>query len=105
MNEPEILYLALFLTEERIPPPSGLMCDEVTLGSPRTVLYNRIRERWEYNPSSGAKFLFDMELQERTQEVSRVEAERIARDLLGTQLPSEAELHQMLLAGEAAREG
>ena len=104
MKQPVILYAAIFRSQTLTPLPVALMCTEVTAGPPRTVLYNRIQERWEFNRSAGAHYLFDMEQQERTQEVSRAEAERIAREVLGTQVPTEMELHQMILAGEAAQE-
>ena len=53
-------------------------------------------------PGDGATYLFDMEYQQQTRRISRTEAEQIARAELGTQLPTEPELQQMMRDGEAA---
>ena len=97
-----VFYHAIYRTPEKVPPAGGLMCDEATSGPPRTVLWNHLNRAWEYNRRVGARFLFDEEARERKTVVSRSEAERIAREELGTELPTEAEIHQIVLAGEAA---
>ena len=95
-------YRAIYRTPEQIPPVATLMCFEVTLGPPRTVLFNLNQRTWVFNRAAGAMYLYDQEKQEQTRLVSRTEAEEIATEILGTRLPSEAELHHMMLAGEAA---
>ena len=98
----EIQYHAIYPTPEAVRRATGMICDEVTLGPPRTILWNHVDRIWEFNGRVGARFLFDEEKQERTRVISRSEAEVIVREDLGTELPSEAELHQMAVAWEAA---
>lgn len=98
----EIQYHAIYPTPEAVRPATGMICDEVTLGPPRTILWNHVDRIWEFNRRVGASFLFDDEKQERTRVISRSEAEVIAREDLGTELPSEGELHRMSEAGQAA---
>jgi hypothetical protein len=94
-------YLAIYATSKLTPPAQSLLCAEVTIGPPRTVLFTRNRT-WEFDPETGATFLFDMEYQQQTRRISRTEAEQIARAELSTQLPTEPELQQMMRDGEAA---
>jgi hypothetical protein len=92
----EFEYYAIYPTAERTSPVGGLMCDQVTLGPPRTVLFNQVEQRWEVDRSAAAKFLFDDRKQEQTRRIIRLHAERIARDEFGTRLPGEAELGQLI---------
>ncbi len=102
MNRIVYDYYAIFRTEERIPPAGGLICSEVTNGPVRTVLWDHVDQRWTFDGDVGARFLYDDNYQDRVTSISRAEAERIAREDLGTTLPSEEELHRICEAGEAA---
>ncbi|MEV7621628.1 hypothetical protein [Actinoplanes sp. NPDC089786] len=62
----------------------------------RGVLWSARERKWVYRPSSIAFFHFDPEQEDRTQMVDRTEAERIAREDLGTAVPSEDELRQIV---------
>jgi len=101
MSQTTFFYRAIFRTEEQVAPPGGLICSELTNGPPRTVLWDRTRREWVFNREVGAMFLYDPETQDRAMLVSRDEAERIAREQLRTELPSEEELHQICEEGEA----
>lgn len=82
--------------------PVSVMASEVTLGTVRAVLYDLFEKRWVFAPEPGARYLFDMEGQEEAELISRTDAERISRQL-GWALPSEPELHRLILLGEADR--
>jgi hypothetical protein len=96
-------YYAMFQTDQRIPPATGVFCDEFSLGPLRAVTWSRAAQTWIFNPSLVARFLFDDQLLERTSQVTRAEAERIALDRYGVPLPSEGELHRICEEGEQAR--
>jgi len=95
-------YYAVFRTDERIPPPTGLIARESSLGPVRTVLWDPFAKKWTFEPEVGARYLYDDQLQEFRTPVSRAEAERIASEHLGTQLPSEEELHRVCEEAGAA---
>jgi hypothetical protein len=99
----EYQYYAIYLTA-RTPAqkPVSVMCSEVTLGRPRTVVFDLFQRTWVFDRTAGARYLFDTEGQEEARLISRTEAERIARDL-STDLPTEMELHRKMLVGEADR--
>jgi hypothetical protein len=96
-------YHAIYLTPEKAPPPGGLICNQYTPGPTRAVIWSHGKKAWIFNPKTAARFLYDDEHQERVSLVSRVEAERIAREYLGTELPTEEELHRICAEGEAAQ--
>ncbi len=104
MNHIRYHYYAIFRTAEKISPPGGLICSEMTNGPVRTVLWDHVDQRWTFDGDVGARFLYDDEKQERLANVSRAEAERIARENFGTELPDEEELHRICEEGEAALE-
>ncbi len=104
MSQIEFHYYAIYRTEERTPPAVGLICSEDTSGPPRTVLWSHPRREWRFNRDVGASYLYDDEIQPRRGPVSRAEAERIAREVFATELPSEEELHRICEEGEAALE-
>src|SRR5215813_4599685 len=104
MNPIKFYYHAIYQTAEKAPPPVGLICGQYTHGPTRTVLWNHMTREWTFNRAVGARILSDDEKQERISIVSRAEAERIAREAFGTELPSEAELDRLSTEGEAALE-
>lgn len=96
-------YYATFETEEKTPPARGLICAEVTLGPPIGVTWSQKANGWIFNPYVTARWVFDDMYQERRSLVSRGEAERIARERYGVELPSEEELHRIDEEGDRAR--
>jgi len=97
-------YFAIFQTEERIPPATGVFCTESSRGPLRAVTWSRAAQTWIFNPSPVvAKLLFDDQAWDRRDQITRAEAERIALDRYGSALPSEEELHRICEEGEQAR--
>jgi hypothetical protein len=95
-------YYAIFETEERIPPATGVFSVESSQGPLRAVTWGYDEQTWIYNPGPAARLLFDDQLWDRRIQITRAEAERIALDRYGVPLPSEAELHRICEEGEQA---
>ncbi|MCO8275282.1 hypothetical protein M1L60_32340 [Actinoplanes sp. TRM 88003] len=66
----------------------------------RAVLWSVPRHQWIYAPNLVASVLYDDEEQDRGRPVDRPTAEQISRDVLRTELPSEAVLSEMSDEGE-----
>ncbi len=66
----------------------------------RAVMWSVPRKAWIYAPAVAATFLFDPNYQERTRQLDREEAERLARETLPLELPTEQALLQMLDEGQ-----
>ena len=103
MHRDRFVYWAIFETEARIPPATGVFCDELSRGPLRAVTWGYDAQTWIFNPGPAARLLFDDQLQDRISQVTRAEAERIALDRFGVPLPSEEELHRICEEGEQAR--
>jgi hypothetical protein len=97
-----LTYWAVFETGERKPPAVGLICDEYTLGPFRAVIWSHSKKTWVFNPVVAAPMIFDDDLTEERREVTREQAEQIAREQFGAELPSEGELHRICEEGEKA---
>lgn len=93
-------YRALFRTSPE-EPPVGLMVVESSTGPLRAVMWNHRSNAWTFSPKTLARILYGDEYEERRQIVDRSRAEEIARTL-GTELPSEEELHRICEEGVAA---
>jgi hypothetical protein len=93
-------YHAVFQThlEEA---PAGLIVEESVGGPLRAVIWNHRLKAWTFNPTAAARFLRHDDYEDRRQRVDRTRAEEIARNL-GTELPSEEELHRICEEGVAA---
>ena len=94
-------YRALFQVDET--QPSGLIAMRRWAGPLQAVIWSHSTNRWAYNPRVAARLIFDDEYEDRRRMVSREEAERIARERLGAELPSEEVLLQMCQAGAQAQ--
>lgn len=103
MSTGRFAYWAIFATEERIPPATGVFCDELSRGPLRAVMWSREAQTWIFNPGPAARLLFDDQLQDRISQLTREEAETIALQRYGVPLPSEEELHRICEEGEQAR--
>jgi hypothetical protein len=66
----------------------------------RAVLWSVPRRQWIYAPDLAAPILYDDQQLDRGQPVDRQTAERISRDVLRTELPSEADLTEISDEGE-----
>ncbi|MEV4345336.1 hypothetical protein AB0J83_12740 [Actinoplanes sp. NPDC049596] len=67
----------------------------------RAVIWSARRQQWMYAPNIAAPILYDDQEQDRGRSVDRQTAERIARDVLDTELPNEETLAEMSDEGEA----
>ena len=66
----------------------------------RAVMWSVPRKAWIYAPAVAATFLFDPGYQERIRPLDRAEAERVAREILQSVLPTEQTLLEMLDEGQ-----
>jgi hypothetical protein len=66
----------------------------------QAVMWSVPRKAWIYAPGLTVRFIYDDVLQDRVQVIDRQTAERIARDILRTELPTEASLMRMCEEGE-----
>jgi hypothetical protein len=66
----------------------------------RAVMWSVPRKAWIYAPAIAATFLFDPSYQERIRPLDRVEAERVARETLPSELPTDQTLLRMLDEGQ-----
>ena len=91
-------YYALFETNSN-EPPVGLIVLERSTGPLRAVLWNHLANAWTFSPDLAAPILYDDRNWDRRERVDRSTAEEIALSL-GTELPSEEELHRICEEGE-----
>ncbi len=94
-------YRAIFRTN-REEPPAGLIVVEASTGPLRAVMWSHRGKAWTFSPEIAAPMLFDDRNFDRWTEVDRSRAEEIALTL-GTELPSELELHRISNEGEQAQ--
>jgi hypothetical protein len=94
-------YYAILTMEEPDAPPTGLIAREDSDGPLRTVMWNHRSRAWTCEPETAALFLYDQRYQSRRTAVERSRAEEIVRTL-GTELPTEDELHRICEAGVTA---
>jgi hypothetical protein len=99
----DLTYYAIYKTEEMTPPAVGLFTNEVSKVPIRGVVWAPDFRAWKFAPQFVANWLFDDRLQDRRARVSRAEAEQIARERLGVDLPSEEELIRISDEGEKIR--
>jgi hypothetical protein len=81
--------------------PRGLFAYNPDDGRLDMIAFNHLTRRWEHDPEAVTSFLFGGD-QDCQAVVTREQAEEIARTVLGTTLPPEAEL--MAISDQAERE-
>ena len=64
------------------------------------VLWSRPRRSWIYGPGLVVRYLYDDQHQGRTRVIDRAEAERLAREILGTELPTVTALEELVAEGQ-----
>jgi hypothetical protein len=101
MTPDEFSYHALFRAEAS--QPAGLIAMRVWMGPLQAVIWSVPKQKWTYNPAVAAPWIFDDQYANQQRSVSRQEAQRIAREQLGTELPNETVLHQICATGAASR--
>jgi hypothetical protein len=93
-------YFKIFLRREP-EQPRGLFAYNPDDGRLDMIARNHLTRRWEHDPGVVTRFLFGDDHDERA-EVGREQAEEIARTVLGTAVPSEAE--PMAISDQVERE-
>jgi hypothetical protein len=88
-------YHAVFRMGTTTWPATGLVAVQPSTGPYRAVIWSPRRRVWVFDPQTAALFLFSEESSEQFTTVDRSTAEEIARSL-GTELPTEEELHQII---------
>jgi hypothetical protein len=92
-------YFKIFLREEPS-QPRGLFAYNPDDGRLDMIAWNHLTRRWEHDPEVVASYLFGDDQDEQA-EITREEAEKVARTVLWTGVPSEAEL--MAISDRAER--
>jgi hypothetical protein len=80
-------------------PPSGLIAVRAWSGPLQAVVWHVPKRRWIFAPAIAAPRIFDDQYADRNRSVDRPTAERIAREYLGTELPTEEHLHRICEEG------
>lgn len=84
--------------------PTSIIIPWMLVGQPlRAVIWDSPRQAWTYDPTTAETLMFDDHFQEEVRPISRTEAEQIAREHLGTELPSEEEIRR--ICEEGAKQG
>ncbi len=98
MTVDEFDYHAM-LKEEGDMHPSGLIAVRFKADPLQAVVWHLPKRQWIYSPMIAAIRIFDDKYADLKLIVDRPTAERIARENLGTELPTEEELLQMCEEG------
>ena len=100
MTESDFAYKVILRSDDRSTITS-LVAYQPGAEALRAVLWSARRRQWIYAPNIAAPILYDDQEQDRGRAVDRQTAERISRDVLDTELPTEQELTEMSEQGEA----
>ena len=91
----------LVFKDEKTPVPISMIAAWAAAREPlRAVMWSPPRSVWVSGPEVAARRLYDDQYQGTTQPVDRATAERVARETLGTKLPAEEELREIISEGE-----
>ena len=74
---------------------------QVSEGPLQAIIWNVQLRAWTYDPEVAGQFLLDDQYFDRRTVIDRSAAEQIAREILHTELPSDAELREICAAGLA----
>jgi hypothetical protein len=100
MSEPRFYYKAVLRSDGSGQVTTVLAYDELDDGRLRAVKWNAPEQAWGYAPAIVSAYLYDPEYQEKAQSIDRPTAERISRESLGSDLPSEEALAEMCDEGQ-----
>src|SRR5262245_17883710 len=96
-------YYAIYKTEDRSPPPAGLIARESSTGPERLGIWSHRDRGWRFRPEMAAPYLYDDREMDRVLQVDRTTAEEVARENGWQELPTERELHKICELGEGDR--
>jgi hypothetical protein len=100
MSSRKTYYKAVLASEDPDRVTTILAYQRGDSGRLRGVKWSAVRRRWEYAPATVSPYLFDPEYQELAEQIDRPTAERLAREVLLSELPGEAALIEMFDDGE-----
>jgi hypothetical protein len=100
MSTRKFYYKAVLKSEDSERVTTILAYQRGDSGRLRGVKWSAVRRRWEYAPAIVSPYLFDPEYQELAEQIDRTTAERLAREVLQSELPDEAALTAMFDEGE-----
>jgi hypothetical protein len=85
------------------PEPSSVIASWIRADKPLwAVMWSVPRAAWIYAPGIAAGLMYDDQYQEEVHPVDRATAERIAQEALGSELPSEEQLIQLMEEGASS---
>lgn len=100
VDETEFDYRAILKSDESGQIVS-IVAQLIEVSRPlQAVLWSVPRRAWIYGPGLAVRFLYDDQYWDRVRMIDRPEAEKIARAVLQTELPSVERLLQMCQEGE-----
>ena len=84
---------------------SGTVTSVIAYRAPATapleaVLWSAPRRERIYGPGVVVRYLYDHKHHDRTRPIDRAEAERLAREVLGTELPTPSRLEDLVKEGQ-----
>ena len=100
MTEQEFDYRAVVKPESPSRVWSLIAYRVPTDGPFEAVIWSVPRKSWIYAPELAVRFIFDDQYRDKSRRVDRPTAERIARETLQTELPTETTLEAMCEEGE-----
>jgi hypothetical protein len=100
MTKAEFDYRAILKSDESGRVTSMVAHLVQVTGPLQAVLWSVPRKAWIYAPGLASRFIYDDLMQDRVQTLDRPEAERIAQQVLQTELPSEELLLKTCEEGE-----
>jgi hypothetical protein len=99
MTDLEFGYKAVLKSDESS-QVTTLIAYRATLDMPmQAVMWSVPEQTWIYAPAIASAFLFDDKYLDRTRNVDRATAKQIAAEMLGTELPSETTLQELIDEG------
>lgn len=101
MKDPKFYYGAVRRPDGSGQVVSVLAYQQLLSGRLRAVKWSVPDQEWIYAPAIVSGFLFDPEYQDLADDVDRPTAERLAREVLGSELPDEQVLTAMFDEGQA----
>jgi hypothetical protein len=99
MTDLEFGYKAV-IKSDKSNQVTSLIAYQVPLDKPmQAVMWSVPEQTWIYAPAIASAFLFDDQYLDRARNVDRTTAEQIAAETLGTELPSETALQELIDEG------
>ncbi len=100
MTDSDFGYQALLKSDD-----PGTVTSVIAYRAPATapleaVMWSQRRKAWIYGPGLVVRYLYDDQHQDRIRVIDRAQAESLAREVLGTELPTVSQLEEMVTEGQ-----